>query len=230
MTVWEYTLTVLGTAVAGFDPAPMVIMAAALGAGVRRRHMVGSSLLLLGGTAAWGLTLTLVMGPRLQEVDWWHLIRQGSISARIELGLAVVVGGYAVWRALARRRARGAQAPEKKPATTLWALYATACVFVAIVVLDLPFDVHVAVASARPLTWAVVGWIVWALLSQLPLTLLVALTAVGRQERFSRIMRRAWDTVSPGVNLLVTWLLALAALLMALDSGARLLAGHFLVR
>ena len=60
--------------------------------------------------------------------------------------------------------------------------------------------------------------------------MLVALTAVGRQERFSRIMRRAWDTVSPWVNLLVTWLLALAALLMALDSGAYLLAGHFLVR
>lgn len=229
MNAWEYTLTVLSTALAGFDPAPMVIMAAALGAGIRRRHIVGASTLLLGGTAAWGLALTLLLGPRLQEVDWWHLVRQGSIAAWIEFALALGIGGYAAWRAVARRRRRGVPEPEEKPATSPWGLYVTTLVFVGIVIFDLPFDIHVAVAAAQPLPWGVAGWIVWALVSQLPLTLLAVLTAFGRQERFSKVMRRAWDTISPWVNLGLTWLLALVALFLLVDSGAFLLTGQFLV-
>ena len=47
-----YSGAVLATAVGGFDPAPMIIMAAALGAGLRHRHIMGASALLLAGTAA----------------------------------------------------------------------------------------------------------------------------------------------------------------------------------
>ncbi|MDO4919131.1 hypothetical protein [Kocuria sp.] len=229
MNLTEYFGTVLATAAAGFDPAPMVIMAAALGTGIRRRHTVGASLLLLGGTAAWGVALTLLVGPGLQGVDWWGLVRHGAVAAWIETGLAVVVGGYAIWRVVARRRARENPAPEKPGATNPWALYATALVFIGIVVFDLPFDVHVAVAAAQPSAVVVAGWVIWALVSQLPLTLLVLLTLLGRQERFSRLMQRAWKRVSPWVNSLVTLLLGAASLLMLLDAGRFLLAGHFLI-
>ena len=47
MNAGEYAGTVFVTALGGFDPAPMIIMAAALGAGVRRRHIMGASALLL---------------------------------------------------------------------------------------------------------------------------------------------------------------------------------------
>lgn len=178
MNAGEYAGTVLATALGGFDPAPMVIMAAALGAGVRRRHIMGASALLLGGTAAWGVALTLLAGPRLQSVDWWALVRHGGTAAWVEVGLAVVVGGYALWRAVSRRRARGEPTPEK-PAASPWALYATSLVFVGIVVFDIPFDIHVAVAASQPLPRVVLGWVAWALLSQIALTALVLLTLLG---------------------------------------------------
>ena len=162
MNAGEYAGTVFVTALGGFDPAPMIIMAAALGAGVRRRHIMGASALLLGGTAAWGVALTLLVGPRLQRVDWWALVRHGSTAAWVEVGLAVALGGYALWRAVSRRRARGEPTPEK-PAASPWALYTTSLVFVGIVVLDIPFDVHVAVAASQPLPRMVLGWVVWAL-------------------------------------------------------------------
>ncbi len=99
MNTQEYALSVLLTALGGFDPAPMLIFAAALGAGIRKRHIMGSAGVLLGGTAAWGMTLTLLVGPGLQRVNWGELLRHGSISAGIELVLALAIGGYAVWRA-----------------------------------------------------------------------------------------------------------------------------------
>ena len=203
MNAGEYAGTVFVTALGGFDPAPMIIMAAALGAGVRRRHIMGASALLLGGTAAWGVALTLLVGPRLQRVDWWALVRHGSTAAWVEVGLAVALGGYALWRAVSRRRARGEPTPEK-PAASPWALYTTSLVFVGIVVLDIPFDVHVAVAASQPLPRMVLGWVVWALLSQIALTALVLLTLLGRQERFSAVMRRAWAAVAPRISVVVT--------------------------
>ena len=228
MNAGEYAGTVFVTALGGFDPAPMIIMAAALGAGVRRRHIMGASALLLGGTAAWGVALTLLVGPRLQRVDWWALVRHGSTAAWVEVGLAVALGGYALWRAVSRRRARGEPTPEK-PAASPWALYTTSLVFVGIVVLDIPFDVHVAVAASQPLPRMVLGWVVWALLSQIALTALVLLTLLGRQERFSTVMRRTWAAVAPRITVVVTALLGLASLLMLLDAGLFLWAGRFLI-
>jgi len=228
MNAGEYAGTVLATALGGFDPAPMVIMAAALGAGVRRRHIMGASALLLGGTAAWGVALTLLAGPRLQSVDWWALVRHCGTAAWVEVGLAVVVGGYALWRAVSRRRSRGEPTPEK-PAASPWALYATSLVFVGIVVLDIPFDIHVAVAASQPLPRVVLGWVAWALLSQIALTALVLLTLLGRQERFSTVMRRTWAAVAPRITVVVTALLGLASLLMLLDAGLFLWAGRFLI-
>ena len=100
--------------------------------------------------------------------------------------------------------------------------------FVGIVVLDIPFDVHVAVAASQPLPRMVLGWVVWALLSQIALTALVLLTLLGRQERFSAVMRRAWAAVAPRISVVVTALLGLASLLMLLDAGLFLWAGQFL--
>ena len=186
---------------------------------------MGASALLLGGTAAWGVALTLLAGPRLQSVDWWALVRHGGTAAWVEVGLAVALGGYALWRAVSRRRARGEPTPEK-PAASPWALYATSLVFVGIVVLDIPFDIHVAVAASQPLPRVVIGWVAWALLSQIALTALVLLTLLGR---FSTVMRRTWAAVAPRITVVVTALLGLASLLMLLDAGLFLWAGRFLI-
>ncbi|RLY93936.1 hypothetical protein EAE32_01445 [Kocuria tytonicola] len=228
MNVAEYAATVLATAAGGFDPAPMVIMAAALGAGLRRRHVVGASALLLGGTVLLGLGLTLLVGPVLQSVDWWGLVRHGAVAAWVELALGVAIGVFAAMRAVSRRRGTAPE-EEKPPARNAWALYVTALVFVGIVVFDPPFDIHVAVAAAQPLPVMVLGWVAWALISQIALTLLLLLTVLGRQERFSAVMQRAWARISPWVGVAVTVLLGLAALFLVLDAGRFLLLGHFLV-
>ena len=229
MNATEYALVVVATAAGGFDPAPVIIMAAALGAGVRRRHVVGSAALLLGGTAALGLVLTLLAGPVLQSVDWWALLRHGAVAARVELVVGLALAVFAVVRAVTRRGGRDSDPADERPARTAWALYVTALVFVGVVVFDPPFDLHVAAAGGQPFPLVVLGWIAWALISQLPLTVLLLLTVLGRQERFSTVMQRAWTRISPWAGGAVTVLLGLAALFLLLDAGRFLLVGRFLV-
>ncbi|WHF21432.1 hypothetical protein QJS66_14540 [Kocuria rhizophila] len=96
---------VLATALAGFDPAPMVIMAAALGAGVRRRHIMGAPPSCWEGPPR-GRGPHASRGPSPAERGLVGPGRHGGTAAWVEVGLAVVVGVTRCGGPL-RRRARG---------------------------------------------------------------------------------------------------------------------------
>lgn len=232
MTLWEYVLSTLTTAVGGFDPAPMLIMAAALGAGVRRRHVLGASVVLLGGTAVWGFALTHWVGRQVLKVHWHDVIRQGTTAAWIELTLGLILAGYAGFRILRVGRSPGPENVDNRDAArsrSAWGLYVTALVFVAIVIFDVPFDVFVAASATQSAPIAGAGWLAWALISQLPLTLLATMTVAGRQQGIADVMTRWWRAVQPYTSVAVTVLLALAALLLLIDSAQLLVFGRFLI-
>lgn len=229
MPVTEYLLTVLVTALGGFDPAPMLIMAAALGAGVRRRHVVGATAALLAGTAGWGAVLTMLAGPRLLSVPWHRALRYGTVAAWLELALGAALAGYVLFRVVRRiRRGDGGAADREKPRAA-WGLYLTAAVFVAIVIFDVPFDIHVAAAATQGPLLAGIGWVAWAVISQLPVAFLALLTLSGHQRGVARRMTAWWRSVSPYAWLAVTAALGLAALFLFADAGRMLLLGRFLI-
>lgn len=227
MPVTEYLLTVLATALGGFDPAPMLIMAAALGAGVRRRHVVGATVALLAGTAGWGAALTMLAGPRLLSVPWHRVLRYGAVAAWLELALGAALAGYVLFRVIRRIR-RGSGEEAEKPRAA-WGLYLTAVAFVAIVIFDVPFDLHVAAAATQGPLLAGLGWVAWAVISQLPVTVLALLTLSGRQHGVARRMTAWWRAVSPYAWLAVTAALGLAASFLLADAGRMLLLGRFLI-
>lgn len=229
MPVSEYLLTVLATGLAGFDPAPMLIMAAALGAGVRRRHVVGATAALLAGTAGWGAALTMLAGPRLLSVPWHRVLRYGAVAAWLELALGVALAGYVLLRVIRRiRRGGGSREAAEKPRAA-WGLYLTAMAFVAIVIFDVPFDLHVAAAATQGPLLAGLGWVAWAVISQVPVTVLALLALSGRQRGVARRMTAWWRTVSPYAWLAVTAAVGIAALFLLADAGRMLLLGRFLV-
>lgn len=228
MTFQAYLVSTLTSAIAGFDPAPMLIMAAALGVGVRRRHIVGATAVLLGGTALWGFSLTQLVGRKLLDIQWHDLVRHGAIAAWIELGLGLCLAAYTAYRLLRRREDREQDRDSDKPRSA-WGLYVTAVVFVAIVILDVPFDLFVAASATQTPPVAGVGWVLWAVISQFPVAILAAVTIAGRQRRVAETMTKWWRTVQPYVSVAVTVVLALAALFLIIDAGKLLLFGQFLI-
>lgn len=224
MTALQYLWTVFLTALGGFDPAPALIAAAALAAGIRRRHVLIFAALLLGGTALWGLVLSLTGGARLGRVDWHALARDGAVAAWVELALGLVAGGWALYRLLRRPRPESA-----REVRSPWGLYATAAGFVAIVVFDLPFDVMVVASAAQPLFLTVPGWAAWAALSQAPLTILCAAAALGRHTAAAARMQSLWARLAPVAGTVATACLTAAALVLVADAAQFLARGRFLV-
>lgn len=229
MPFGEYALTVLATGLGGFDPAPLLIMAAALGAGVRRRHVLGATAVLLAGTAGWGAVLTIFAGPHLLAVPWHRLLRHGTVTAWLELALGLLLVGYVVVRVLHRIRHGGGSTEGAQKLRGPWGLYLTAAVFVAIVIFDVPFDLHVAAAATQAPVVAGLGWVAWAVISQFPVTTLGLLILTGHQHGVADRMTILWGSVRPYAWWVVTTALGLAALFLLADAGRLLLLRRALV-
>lgn len=208
--MWSYlgAMTLLGGL--GFDPGPMLISVAALSLGARRRNILLFAAALVLGTAAWGVALTLMVGPAIRHVHWAAL-------AESPLGLAVaaVVGvALFVWGALALRRRFTPSGPsetlgrarqETRTASRIAAgplpLLLVALFFVAIVASDPPFPAGVVLSSHRGIVEVVLGFLIWAAVSQSPLVLLAVALLAGRSEHFIAVTRRGMARFAPLVTL-----------------------------
>lgn len=216
------------TGLAGFDPAPSLIALVSLAAGTRRRTVGFFILVLVLGTATWGIIASAVLGPLLTGIDWWRLARSGTIAALIEL----VIGAALIsWRILRRL---GPAAPEPVPSESSdrragSGLLLVALGFIAVVMGDPAFDVQVVAAARLPWPEAIAGWLVWSVCSQILLIPVVILLAFPRDrvdlgklaEIGAHIRRRSSRVVTP---LIVT-----IGLLLMVDAGKRLLTGTFLI-
>lgn len=233
MSPLAYLATAAGLSLGGFDPGPLLIAAvfmaarpptdAAAARGVRR-SVLAFGLVLLSGTFAWGLVLSLLVGEDLARVPWVHLLRTGWWIAALELAAAVAL---VVWAVLKRRNRN---APEKPPKNRSAAgLLLVAVGFVAIVTTDPPFIVLVGLSGTQPL-WAVVaGHVVWTVISQLPLFLLVLAVLANRHRKVAQVIGGWWDRIRPALGVALPVLAVLAALALAADALEYLLAGHYLL-
>lgn len=223
MDTWSFLGTVVVTGLGGFDPAPALIGAAALGARTPRRHVLGFAGLLVGGTALLGMVLTALLGSQLAGVDWHKLLRGGATAAWIELAVGVGLLGYGAYRL------RGAAAPEKERRRSPAGLYLTALGFVGIVVFDVPFEILNAAAGAQPVWQVIAGWVLWAVISQFPLVALALSVVVGRHGWLVRVMTGLRERYGAAAHLMLGVVLVLVGLFLAADAVRFLALGRFVI-
>ncbi|MDO5645428.1 MAG: hypothetical protein Q4G21_07045 [Dermabacter sp.] len=225
---------------AGFDPASLLIGLGALASGRSRRAVLTFTALIVGGTAVWGVLLSSLLGPQIQALHHRHLASSGALAGGIELGLGVVVLGWGLWRLLRRNGRRGkdsgadsARDAQASPAAGGAAsrsshsagLALIALGFVAVVVGDPAFDVQVVESARVSLAASIAGWMLWSVLSQLPLVILACAVAIGRYRRLATWMDATWRRLSPIVHRLGTVLILAAGILLVADGLRRLLVG-----
>lgn len=190
--VFSYLAAMCGLGVLGFDPGPMVIAGASRAGGASRRTIVAFAVALIGGTAVWGCALAALLGPRIHDL---HLRRladswEGHVAALV-LGVAFLVwGGLRVRRLLRARTASGAPMPDggaaddSSKARGLAGLMAVAAFFVLIVTSDAPFIAGVVASSHHHAPWVVViGFVLWAIISQSPLFVFTVAVFFGADRR-----------------------------------------------
>ena len=184
-----------GLGLLGFDPGPGLIAAGALSMGARRRTIPLFALALIGGTTLWGVVLTLVLGPAIRSIRWLAVA-----ESPWGLGVAAVLAVALAWWGTrsAMRILRGHRGPgdphlpgdgtgtpetDTKAASRIaqgvGPLLLVALLFVAIVTSDPPFPAGVVLSAHRPLVDVVLGFAVWALVSQSPLAVVAVAILLG---------------------------------------------------
>ncbi|GAB2626688.1 hypothetical protein GCM10009696_35660 [Kocuria himachalensis] len=226
MDLWSFIGAAAATGLGGFDPGPALIGAAALGSGIPHRQVLGFGALLISGTAVCGIAMTALVGSRLSRVDWHALLRDGATAAWIEVAVGTGLLVYATHR-LVRRHHRARTSTRRPPNAT--GLYLTALGFVAIVVFDVPFEIFVTAAGDQPHWLVGAGWTLWALISQLPLTLLLLAIMAKRHTAMVRIVTAAQKRLGPLAHLLLGTALGLVGLFLTVDAVRFLAIGRFII-
>ncbi len=201
--MWSYVVAMVGLGVLGFDPAPGLIALAALALGARRRDIVLFGVLLIGGTAAWGVALTAVAGRAIRRIHWFDL----AVSPLGLLFETVVAVAIATWSVVVLvRRSRASSGSEvastqadpdgsdaraaSRIASGVVSLSLVALVFVAVVIGDPPFPAAVVASAGRTGGEVVLGFLLWALVSQWPLAVVALAVGLGRVGAVTALGRR----------------------------------------
>lgn len=220
-----------GLGLLGFDPGPGLIAAGALSLGARRRSIPLFALALIGGTVLWGAALTAILGPAIRRLRWLTLA-----ESPWGLGIAVVLGAALGWWGIssALRLARGHRSPRgphlpgdstgsptsdtkaaARIAQGLGPLLLVALFFVAIVLSDPPFPAAVVLSAHLPMAEVVLGFALWALVSQSPLAVMAVAVMTGADRTVT-----AW-----GMRLTRRWMpvFRVAATVVAIGAALALL-------
>lgn len=209
----------------GFDPGPMLISIAALSLGARRRDILIFAAALVGGTAVWGSALSVVAGPAVRRVHWL-ILAESPVGLTLAAVAAVALVAWGVVSLLRRGRSGGPgrtgdllrrdTRTASRMAAGLVPLMLVALVFVAVVISDPPFPAAVVLSAHQPVAVVVLGFLLWAVVSQSPLVVLAVALAAGVGDRAVTAARELMTRVTP----LASLVLSVACLLGGLALGA----------
>jgi hypothetical protein len=171
-------LTAFGLGLASLDFTATLLALGALGAGARNPAIVAFGVVCILGTAALGMTLSLVIGPRIAGIDWSsflpHNPTEDLIAALVEVVLGVCLVVWGIVRAF--RPSTTPPKPTVPRRLGLMSLAAVGGLFALAAILDPPFLSLVVIAGRYEHFWSVfAAHSTWVLVSHAPLILLVAL-------------------------------------------------------
>lgn len=217
-------LAALGLGLAGLDPAGALVAVATLAAGARRRTVLAYGFVVLVGSTALGVLLSLTLGDRLGAVDLRGLLPRGSLGAGAEVVVGLGVLGWA-WR----RRRQGPDG-ERAGRSGLLPALGLGLGYASLSLADPTFAGMVVLAGrGQAVREVVLAHLTWSLTSQLPLTLLLVAVAAGAHDGAVTWFRRGWARVAPTLRRAVTALLVVTGVLLLGDAALFAVTGRFAV-
>jgi hypothetical protein len=225
-------LTAFALGLASLDFTGMLLAVGALAAGARVRALLAFGFFCILGTVAFGTVLSLVVGPRIEGIDWGRLLPHNPTEDLVVACIDIVLGvGLLIW-GVVRLRRPSARPP--KPSTPrglgLLSLAGTGIVFAFAAIADPTFVSLVVIAGRAEHYWSILAaHATWALVSHTPLVLVLTFTLLGQNERVVTWVRTLWGRISPLMGRLITVAVFLAGMFLLVDALWWFVTGKFFI-
>jgi len=230
--VIKLLLTAFALGLASLDVTGALVAAGALGAGARLRALVAFGCFCILGTVAFGTALSLIVGPRIEGIDWGMLLPHNPTEDRLAAFVDIVLGvGLLIWGVVRILRPdSGPPKPSTPRGLGLISLAGTGMIFAFAAIADPTFVSLVVIAGRAEHYWSVVAaHSMWTLVSHTPLVLVLAFALIGENERIVTWVRTLWARISPLMVRLVTGVVLLVGTFLLLDALWWFATGEFLV-
>jgi hypothetical protein len=193
----------------------------ALGAGAKNRALLAFGCVSILGTAAFGATLSLVIGPRIAGIDWAALLphnpTEDHIAALVEVVLGVGLVAWGIVRAL--RPSTTPPKPKVPRGLGFLSLAAVGILFALAAIFDPPFLSLVVIAGRYEHFWSIIAaHSIWVFVSHAPLILLLVLALSTNHEWVASRFQSLWSRIRPITVRLATGTVLLAGALFLLDA------------
>jgi hypothetical protein len=221
-------LTAFALGLASLDFTGTLLALGALGAGAKDRALLAFGCVSILGTAAFGTTLSLVIGPRINGIDWGALLPNDPAedlkAAIVEVLLGIGLVSWGVVRAV--RPGTTPPKPSVPRGLGLFSLAAVGILFALAAIVDPPFLSLVVIAGRYERFWSVVAaHSTWVFVSHAPLILFLVLALSTDHERAVARFQTLWSKIRPFIVRLVTGAVLLAGALFLLDAAFYLITG-----
>jgi len=214
-------LTAFALGLASLDFTGTLLAVGALAAGARVRALLAFGFFCILGTVAFGTVLSLVIGPRIEDIDWSRLLPHDPTEDLVAACIDIVLGvGLLIWGIV--RILRPAARPPK-PSTPrslgLISLAGTGIVFAFAAIADPTFVSLVVIAGRAEHYWSILAaHSTWTLVSHIPLVLVLTFALIGQNERVVTWVRTLWERISPLMVRLITIFVLLAGMFLLVDA------------
>lgn len=225
-------LTAFALGLASLDVTAALAAVAALGAGARNRALLAFGCVSIFGTIAFGTVLSLIVGPRIADIDWGALLPRTPTEDRVAAIAEIVLGlALLAWGAVrVRRPAATPPKPRAPRGLGLVSLAGAGTLFALAAILDPPFVSLVVIAGRAEAFWSVLAaHLMWTLVSHMPLVLVLGFALFVGHERVVTFVQTRWTRISPLIARLVTGVVLLVGTLFLLDAAWWYLTGSFFV-
>jgi hypothetical protein len=230
--VIKLLLTAFALGLASLDITGTLVAVGALAAGARVRALVAFGCFCILGTVAFGTALSLIVGPRIEGIDWGMLLPHNPTEDRLAAFVDIVLGvGLLTWGVVRIRRPdSGPPKPSTPRGLGLISLAGTGMIFAFAAIADPTFVSLVVIAGRAEHYWSVVAaHSTWTLVSHIPLVLVLAFALIGENERIVTWVRTLWARISPWMVRLVTGVVLLVGTFLLLDALWWFATGEFFI-
>lgn len=198
----------IGLGILGIDIVGALIIAAARSQGAPRRSIALFALIVLFGTALYGIILSILLGEGINEVADWILGIPPMFFKLFEVLVVVLLLAWIYIRLTKKNKSRRSNKLQRIQKSLGKGLVFAAILFVFSAVLDPAFLALIA-ASGREgvLIDIIIAHLVWSFVGQIPLYALAIAMIFKKEEYITAWFKKVWkkyqSTLTNGVTLLI---------------------------